>query len=317
MIFTVLPAVVQRRIPTIPSIRRTISGFHSRRSTSKETIQSETPSPGCTSRPGSAQSTSSRTSIDSVEGEIAFQECFSTRPQSSMGTPPTFYVLEKKTGINWRYSNQGVSLATQAYAESHILADRDDETSTILTRQLYIHGLTYLLRGLPSELTPEEIMTLQAATPASVAIVHNEPCNQAIAPFMQETSAAQEPPPNASTLHKIIAITVFQAFVMIEFLLPYLKIFLGHAYRFEREHNLMQRMVNNGLVTADALRRGSLQLSHTICQMNDGKVGQAVNDAMVWLVRGVTGGLQQGITEGFTMMSSERARNQKRLERGE
>ncbi|KAF2642731.1 hypothetical protein P280DRAFT_395343 [Massarina eburnea CBS 473.64] len=337
MIFNVLPAVVQNRIPAIPSIRRTISDFRSPGrsvSVAEETVHYEDVPATCTSRPNSARSSLTRHSIDPLERELPVGECVPTRSQSSpgtphspigtphspIGTPPPFLVPERRTGINWKYANQGVSLTSQAYAESHTLAARNDDTSTTLTRQLYIHGMTYLLRGLPSDLTPEETMSIQAATPPSAAMIQIEPCNHAVVPFMQETPVPQEPPADPSTLHRITAMIVFQAFVMIEFLLPYIKLFAGHAYRFEREHKVMQRLVNNGLVTADALRRRSLQLSHTICQMNGGRVGQALNDLIIWWVRGLTGGLQQGITEGVTMMSGERPRGErprtaKRLEK--
>lgn len=176
----------------------------------------------------------------------------------------------------------------------------------MLTRQLYVHGITYLLRGLPSNLTPEETLSLQAAVPQSIANFQNESCSHALIPFAEETNASQGPPREASILHRVTAIIVFETFVLIQFLLPYIKLFLGHAYRFEREHKVTQRLVNNGLMTADAVRRGGLQLSHTICQMNDGKVGQALNEMTLWCVRGLTGGLQQGITDGVTMMSRDR-----------
>jgi hypothetical protein len=197
-----------------------------------------------------------------------------------------------------------VSLSTQAYAESHVLARKDDETTTFLTRQLYIHGLTYLLRGLPSDLSPDETLSLQAAIPEDLVLIQNEPCTHEVVPFIQEPTTAQVGPQNSSLLQRITAILVVQTFILIQFLLPYIKMFIGHAYRFEREHKVTQRLVNNGIMTADSLRRTSLQLSRTICQMNDGKVGKSLNDLALWWVGGLTGGLQQGIREGVIMMSN-------------
>jgi hypothetical protein len=40
--------------------------------------------------------------------------------------------------------------------------------------------------------------------------------------------------------------------------------------------------------------------------MNDGKVGQAVNEMVVWWVRGVTGGVQQGVEAGLRLEGRER-----------
>ncbi|PVI04119.1 hypothetical protein DM02DRAFT_519445 [Periconia macrospinosa] len=324
MIFNVLPATVQSRIPAISSIRKIVNSARGDASPPKsgscsvETQSPETPPPGYTSRPTSSRSRSSRHSIDSFDAELVFQECISTRPQSSVSTPPDiFQMAESSTGINWKYANQGINLVSQSYTESHALVHVDEQTSATLTRQLYIHGMTYLLRGLPSDLTPEETVCLQAAIPSNLAVVHTEACTQPMIAFPQDPATPREPPEDPSTLHRVIAILVFQTFVMIEFLLPYIKLLAGHAYRFEKEHKITQKMVNNGLMTADLLRQRSLELSHTVCQMNDGKVGQALNDMVIWMVRGLTGGFQQGVTDGITMMSNERSKNQKRLEQAE
>lgn len=166
--------------------------------------------------------------------------------------------------------------------------------------------MTYLLRGLPADLTPEETLSLQAAIPQGLVNIQNEPDAHAVVPFTQDNPMACGAPSDASILHRVTAVVVFQTFITIQFLLPYLRLFAGHAYQFERQHKVTQRVVSNGIMTADALRRRSLQLSHTICQMNDGKVGQAINDLTLWWVRGLTGGLQQGIADGVTVFSNER-----------
>lgn len=167
---------------------------------------------------------------------------------------------------------------------------------------MYIHSLTYLLRGLPTTLTPEETLSLQAALPPDLAIT--APCHH----NLSFSNADTAPPTNPSVLHRIVATVVFETFVLLQFLLPYLKLFLAHAYRFERKHNVAQRLVSSGIMGADAVRRTGLQLTHSICQMNDGKVGLALSELSLWLVRSITGGLQQGIQDGVSMISEERPR---------
>ncbi|PVH91424.1 hypothetical protein DM02DRAFT_545827 [Periconia macrospinosa] len=315
MFYNVLPAFIQNRISTLPSIRRSISHLHGRAlrtksaSTVTEISPPVTPPPSYTARPGSARS--SRSSVVSItDGETTFRDDVSERPKSSMSTPLPFSTSETQTGVIWKYANQGISLVTQAYQESHALARKADETSTLLTRQLYIHSITYLLRGLPAELTPEEILSLQAAVPQSIVIQNDTSANDIVL-FTQDAPVSQGPPPDASIVHRVTAIVVFETFVVIQFFLPYIKLFVGHAYRFERQHKVTQRLVYNGIMTADALRRRSLQLSHTICQMNNGKVGQAINDLSLWWVKGLTGGVEQGIQDGVTMFSNERPASSK------
>lgn len=198
---------------------------------------------------------------------------------------------------------------TQAYQESNALARDSEDASAVLTRQLYLHGMSYLLRGIPSELTQEEVLSLQAAVPASI---QTDPSVHALIPFAHQTEVTREGPPrNPSILHRITATIVFQTFVLIQFLLPYIKLFIGHAYRWEQEHKVTRRLVNKSITTVDEIGRRGVQLSQTVCQMNDGKVGQAINDLTIWWVQGLTGGIQQGISEGVVMVGNERNQSSK------
>jgi hypothetical protein len=122
------------------------------------------------------------------------------------------------------------------------------------------------------------------------------------------------PPEDATILHRVTATLILQAFILMQFLLPYIKLFLSQAYQFERTHQITKRLVNTGVTTVDDLGRKSLKLSQTVCQMNDGKVGQAINDMTIWWVRGVTGGVQQGLEEGLKVVRSEHARRSETVE---
>ncbi|KAF2704619.1 hypothetical protein K504DRAFT_472363 [Pleomassaria siparia CBS 279.74] len=333
MLYNVLPTVVQSHLPKLPSIRRSINELRGGRiphmkslstssSTDTDISAPETPPPTYRFRRGSGSDTQSRDSMVSTDTEeIGFRDDISERPvSSSMYNPPPFAVSETVTGISWKYANQGISLLTQAYQESSSLSRDADESNADLTRQLYLHGMTYLLRGLPSELTTEERLSLSAAIPGSIANLTNDPTTHALVhrSYQAEVAreAASQPP---SVLHRITATIVFQMFVLFQFLLPYIKLFIGQAYRFERDHNVTQRLVNQGIMTVDQLGRRSLQLSKTVCQMNNGKVGQAIHDMTIWWVRGLTGGIQQGISEGVVVIGNEKSPNGKsrRVEKAE
>ncbi|KAJ4371364.1 hypothetical protein N0V83_004581 [Neocucurbitaria cava] len=304
MLYHVLPTILSNRLPTIPSLRRSLSGRHHGKSKSLTEIPAPgTPPPHYTSRPGSGYATPNLTC---GETEYDFSDDASERPSSSLSAaPPLFAAYETKTGINWKFASSGISLVTQAYRESSSPTRETDDTSTSLTRQLYIHGMTYLLRGLPTDLTPEETLSLQAAVPQSIANAQTESHNHALVPVSQRTSVSQEARPQEPTiLHRITATFVFQTFVLLQFLLPYIRLFLSHTYQFERKHQITKRLVNSSVTTVDELGRRSLRLSQTICQMNDGKVGQAINEMTIWWVRSVTGGVQQGLEEGLSVMGA-------------
>ena len=150
---------------------------------------------------------------------------------------------------------------TLAHRESSIPDYGIDETSPTLTRQLYLHGMTHLLRGLPPDLTPEELLGLQAAAPQSLVNAQADPSNHALVPRSSQTQVQRGmPPQHSSVLHRITATLVLQTFIFLQFLLPYIKIFLLHAYQFEREHHITKRFVNGSITTVDDLSRRSLRL---------------------------------------------------------
>jgi hypothetical protein len=203
----------------------------------------------------------------------------------------------------------------QAFREPNASIGTFEETSVALTRQLYIHGMTYLLRGLPAELTREETLSLQAALPQTLD-THIHPDASALLPVSQRDPAPQRaPPPDATILHRITATLVLQTFILIQLILPYIKLFLSHTYQFERKHQITKRLVNTGVTTVDELGRRSLKLSQTICQMNDGMAGQAINEMTIWWVTGVTGGVQQGLAEGLKTMKRECSQRSETVER--
>ena len=117
MLYNVLPAMVQNRIPMLPSIRRALCEIRSpsrplspSQNASEASLPSSPP-PGYTSRPTSvvdSQFSSSRTSFDTVEEDDLFQEA-AELPLATLSTPPPFTVSETKTGIKWKYANQGQS----------------------------------------------------------------------------------------------------------------------------------------------------------------------------------------------------------------
>jgi hypothetical protein len=200
----------------------------------------------------------------------------------------------------------GTSLMAQASRESNAPISTPDETSMALTRQLYIHGMTYLLRGLPMELTLEETLTLHAALPDALEMGTTPDASALLEVSQRNPSPPKTHSEDATILHRITATLVFQTFIFIQCLLPYITLFLSHTYQFERKHQITKRLVNSGVTTVDELGRKSLRFSQTICQMNNGMVGQAINEMTMWFVTGLTGGFAEGL-QAIRVEPSKRA----------
>jgi hypothetical protein len=117
MIYNVLPAMVQNRMPAIPSLRRAISEFRGLAIPERsdfdvaESIHPISPPPGYTTRPGSATSSggnmSNRTSFAFSDGDTTVQDDLYEGAESVYSAPSAFCMPETSTGINWRYANQG------------------------------------------------------------------------------------------------------------------------------------------------------------------------------------------------------------------
>ncbi|KAK8159792.1 hypothetical protein IWX90DRAFT_310712 [Phyllosticta citrichinensis] len=321
-VYAILPALIQSRIPRLRSLRRTVSNF--RNSTTAQPKEpssalpytcgpdasaSQTPPPRYTSRPSSATTRrpSGLSDSDSVQ-TLSDDALIDERPSSSSSaTPlPVYRPLEMQSGINWKYAKQGLSLLTTALQEYSTLGT-PDHSAPSFSRQLYLHALTYLLKGLPSDLSADEKLSIETALPPdTVKVVHVDAASGQLVRSDGHHAAmhSRTQPPEPSWLHRLLASSIIQLFLFLHLLLPYIKLFLSQAYQYEREHRISERLFASSIQTVDELGRRSIRVTNAICQMNDGKVGQAINDLTLWSLRAVTGGIHEGVSEGFLIIGA-------------
>lgn len=110
MLYNILPSLVTSRVPTLPSIRRSVTSYrtrslHSKTNSLSDTSSLGTPPPCYTSRPPSGAATPDRGFRDS---SIDLSDDASDRPRSSGSSfPLVTTTYEAETGVNWRYASQG------------------------------------------------------------------------------------------------------------------------------------------------------------------------------------------------------------------
>jgi hypothetical protein len=187
------------------------------------------------------------------------------------------------------------------YSSSHAILDH--EATTTLNRSLYVQAVAWFLRGLPTNLTPHESLSLEAATPQSVIDAR---VPSATVPTWQDSSRPQPPSREPAFLHAVTAFLVFHILALAELVLPWIKMVVAHVYRLEKEHEITRRVVDTGIITANALGQRGVQLVQAVCRTQDGKVGEAINATVVRYAQGVAGGIRQGI--------EDRQRSKKRRE---
>lgn len=191
-------------------------------------------------------------------------------------------------------------MAAQAHQYASDASHDKDSTVPIIIRSLYIQGVTWFLRGLPCDLTPNETLLLQTAMPPTLADVqHDTRVEGTIVRIRNDGVVRSENVGEATVLHRATACLVFNMLMMMQFLLPYLRVLLAQACEYEREHRLTRRLLNTGVSTVDEIGRKGMRLVQSICQLNNGKVGEALNYLVVYSATSVTGGMQQGIEEAL------------------
>jgi hypothetical protein len=98
--------------------------------------------------------------------------------------------------------------------------------------------------------------------------------------------------------------TVANLIFVLSFMLPYLMYLIRHIARMERKYKVFETVVGHGLSFVNSIGKQSLSLTETMCQMNDGKVGQVLLEAFIWTVDGVARGISEGLGEGLHLYCS-------------
>lgn len=194
----------------------------------------------------------------------------------------------------------GLSLLSLSISESNALSQKPESSaaSPSFARQLYIHALTYLLRGLPADLTTEEGLSVRSALPPGI-----------VAPLRLEFDGVEMPSYHGSknrrrgrkqsqpsVLHRTLATSIINFFILVQFILPYIKVLLRTAYEYERNHRISEKVLASSIETVDGL--GKLGMKGGAAIWGSGLalgVGEVVN----WIVEGVSGGIQEGLGEGM------------------
>ncbi|KAL2060906.1 hypothetical protein VTL71DRAFT_8958 [Oculimacula yallundae] len=313
MLYSLLPSVVQSRLPRLPSIRRSVSMYSmarkrkplmSRPSSGSSTMSNssgmQTPdgrytsamvlsdTPGMTADDGLVDYT--------VESASSDEDTSSPRKKRAQGME----MSENKSGIGWKFANQGFSLLSLAVDESSSISRNPDFGNASFARQLYLHALTYLLRALPTDLTTDEQISIRSSLPPGIV----EPFHIESHGHSQSTKSTSDA--QTSLLHRTLASTIIQLFIFVQFILPYIKYLLSTAYQYDREHKISEKVLSQGIETVDILGKTGLSWTGAIYGMGDGRVGQVVTETAAWLVEGVTGGIHEGLGEGMVIMGAPR-----------
>ncbi|KAK4994795.1 hypothetical protein LTR66_005257 [Elasticomyces elasticus] len=295
LLSTVWPLRIGMHIPRLPSLRRSFSSYNLQGSKPHSPMSS-----GDTSRPATPPPDyqSARTSFSgerrSSEEDTLFG--WSSRPSAC---PPVISIPRsvRSDAADEDGSRTGLALLQHSVSESAC-----QTVDASFSRQLYIHSLTYLLRGLPAHLSTEEQLNLHTAIPQSLAQpTWTSEDGQLIisprsAPLPTAAEQAQEQArQNRTLLQKITASIILRLFLLTAFLWPHIQLLLRGAYAYERDHRVVERLFATSLSTADELGKRTVAAAALVAGLNDGKVGHFAARCG----RSVVEGVYEGVGEGM------------------
>ena len=227
--------------------------------------------------------------------------------------------------------NTGLNLLESSVAEFQ----SREPSAKLLSRQLYIHGLTYLLRGLPSELTNAELTTLATSLPGPLQNFQlpsvsfpSRPRRNASSPNTYPynlahtnldstpycTCSGPDTGAEAPTLlHRFLACAIVQAFIIATFIWPYLQRAWRAIREWERENHVTERAVATMLETGERWGNGALEFGGALAKSGNGYIAAAVARSLGKTVKSVAGGVQEGLEGGAQVL--ERAEKEKERER--
>ncbi|CAI7599219.1 unnamed protein product [Penicillium glandicola] len=212
----------------------------------------------------------------------------SDSPKEDMGSPSKY---ETESGLRWNRVVPAFNLLRNAGYEA-----QQPQPDGRLARSLYVNALVYLLDALPLDLTTEETSMIQRHIPEPVKVgltTYPGP------PGYLDGADRKISPQPRSYLHKILASTIVQLFILLRFILPYAKVLLHQLYEYERTHRITERIVTTTLEAVDGLGKGGVNIGAAVCKLNEGRVGAALSNFAVWWVEGVAGGIYEGVGEGM------------------
>lgn len=206
--------------------------------------------------------------------------------------------IEEEDTIQWKYANQGISLLTLSASES--TPSNAAGPSSPFARQLYVHGLTYLLRALPSTLTEEENSSLVAALPPSLGPTTIYASCDSIDEFPEY--AEDHPVQGRTILQRIAAAVTVKLFVLASLLIPWAQCLFARAIRFNREYRLSERLFASTWTTADILSRFTGTLLASIWTLQDGRLARLLEALASWLITSLSAGVYDGVGEGMAVI---------------
>lgn len=154
-----------------------------------------------------------------------------------------------------------------------------------------------MLEALPPDLTAEETRLIHARLPEPI----KANIESSSSPASQKKSGTSNAP---SYLHRSIAALIVYGFILVQLILPYMRMLLQSLHRYERRYHLTERILSTALDTADGFGKGAHNIGSTLTTLGEGRIITAMGNLTGWLMESVAGGVYDGVSEGLIVLGA-------------
>ncbi|KAH8173030.1 hypothetical protein LIA77_07285 [Sarocladium implicatum] len=280
-VFALLPTAVQSRIKPLRNIRRSISlGNITTRGVFNEELSSvRTRSEGSNTPPEV---------IAREAAELADQDGLQITNCGKLALRAT-----REAGVRHRFAQQGARLIGMSLAGDEMPASA---VSGDFERDAYIDGLSYLLRGLPEDLSPHERDRLRLSMPAALEVAGAHGTNQ---------GALQQPESRPSSVYRLTNAAVVNLIIVLSLLVPYLLLLLQWLASLERKYKVSESVSHITLSVMSAVAQKATRMAET-SRGSNAHVGEQVLGSVLWTMEEVTRGLSDGVDRGLSDVRARR-----------
>jgi hypothetical protein len=108
-----------------------------------------------------------------------------------------------------------------------------------------------------------------------------------------------------SLIHRILASSIIQFCLVLQSLLPHIKLLIRNLLQSEWMHQTAESVVATSVNAANTLRKSVVSSGSTVMRFGDGKIGRAILSLAMWWLAAVVGGIHEGVGEGLLILCGE------------
>jgi len=215
---------------------------------------------------------------------------------------------EGKSGVRWNRVVPGFSLLRNAGFEA-----QQHDADTPLVRSLFITGLLYILEALPADLSEDEISAIRVKMPNTIQASNlHARSSDSHTLYIGDGRAVThtDQPSRPSLIHRTLASSIIQFCLILQSLLPHIKLVVRNLLQSERMHQIAGSVVTTSMNAANSLCKSSSSFGSTAMRLGDGRIGRALLSLAMWWLAAVVGGIHEGVGEGLLILCGERQKSE-------